>query len=406
MTSRPRDPSLPRATDATATADEQGRRPRTKRRGSGEGSIYFVKSRELWRAAVTIHTPSGRRRKWLSARTRAEVAEKLASALHARVEGTLRAGRTPTLGEFLALWLEGLLLEPSTVRGYEQVARVHLVPTLGHIRLDRLSPIDVDRMLHEKERAGLSAQTRANIRSVLRSAISFAVRKGITARNVVKLSEPVKTRVYEATYLTRDEASALLEAAEGDRLEALYSVAIPLGLRQGEILGLRWDDVDLEAKQLHVRVQLQFVKGTGFVLKEPKWHSKRTIPLPDITLRALRAHKIRQVEERLRAGTTWQDHGLVFATEIGTPISATNLLKRSFKPILAKAELRRPVRFHDLRHSAATLLLTMGVPLKVISVILGHSTTRMTERYAAVVPELAREAAAAMDRALLEKKAQ
>ena len=140
------------------------------------------------------------------------------------------------------------------------------------------------------------------------------------------LSGPVKTRVYEAAYLTRDEAQAFLQAAKGDRFEALYSVAIPLGLRQGEILGLRWDDLDLDAKQLRVQSQLQFVEGTGFVFKEPKWHSRRTIALPEVTIRALRAHKIRQTEERLRAGTTWHDHKLVFATEIGTPVSATNLL--------------------------------------------------------------------------------
>ncbi len=405
MTSQARDPSVPPRDREAATGEQPVRHARMKRRGSGEGSIYYIKKRNRWCAAVSIQTATGRRRKWLFARTRAEVAEKLAVAIHARGEGTLRTGRTPTVAEFLRTWLAGLSLEPSTIRGYEQVVRVHLVPALGHLRLDRLTPLDVDHLLHEKERAGLSAQTCANVRSVLRSAISFAVRKGIVARNVVKLSEPVKTRTYEATYLTRAEAAAFLEAARGDRLEALYSVAIPLGLRQGEILGLRWSDIDLEARQLHVRTQLQFVKGTGFVLKEPKWHSRRTIVLPDITIRALRAHKIRQAEERLRAGTAWQDHGLVFTTGLGTPVSATNLLKRSFYPILARAGIGRHVRFHDLRHSAATLLLTMGVPLKVVAGVLGHSTTRVTERYAAVVPELAREAAAAMDRALLSQQA-
>jgi len=378
----------------------------SKRRGSGEGSIYYIKARDRWSAAITVTTPTGRRRKWLHGRTRAEVAEKLTQALHARDEGTLRPGRAPSVQEFLRLWLDGLSLEPSTLRGYEQVVRVHLAPAIGRIRLHRLTAIDVDRMLREKAGAGLSPQSRANIRAVLRSAMSFAVRKGIVNRNVVMLSEPVKTRVYEAAYLTRDEAQAFLRAAKGDRFEALYSVAIPLGLRQGEILGLRWDDLDLDAKQMRVNSQLQFVKGTGFVFKEPKWHSRRTIALPEITIRALRAHKVRQAAERLRAGTAWQDHRLVFATEIGTPVSATNLLKRSFKPTLAKAGIDRPVRFHDLRHSSATLLLTMGQPLTVVAAILGHSTTRVTERYAAVVPELFQEAATAMDRALLGHGAQ
>lgn len=373
----------------------------SKRRGSGEGSIYEIKATGRWCAAITVATPTGRRRKWLHGRTRAEVGEKLTQALHARDEGTLRPGRAPSVQEFLQVWLDGLSLEPSTLRGYEQVVRVHLVPALGRIKLDRLTAIDVDRMLRQKAGTGLSPQSRATIRAVLRSAMSFAVRKGIVTRSVVTLSEPVKTRVYEAAYLTRGEAQAFLEAAKGDRFEALYSVAIPLGLRQGEILGLRWDDLDLDAKQLRVRSQLQFVKGSGFVFKEPKWHPRRTISLPEVTIRALRVHKVRQTEERLRAGTTWCDHKLVFATEIGTPVAATNLIKRSFKPTLVKAGIDRPVRFHDLRRSAATLLLTMGVPLTVVAAILGHSTTRVTERYAAVVPELFQEAATAMDCALL-----
>lgn len=180
------------------------------------------------------------------------------------------------------------------------------------------------------------------------------MRKGIVTRNVVMLSEPVKTRIYEAAYLTRDEAQAFLQAAKGDRFGALYSVAIPLGLRQGEILGLRWDDLDLDAKQLRIHSQLQFVKGTGFVFKEPKWHSRRTITLPEVTIRALRAHKIRQSEERLKAGASWRDHKLVFATEIGTPVSATNLVKRSFQADAGQSWDRPSAALSRLRHSAAT----------------------------------------------------
>ncbi len=372
-----------------------------KRRGALEGSLYRRTDTGTWVAAMTVQSANGRRRRWFYGRTRADVLEKLDAARQAQREGTLPVGRPPSLAQFLTTWLAALSLAPSTVRGYEQVVRVHLIPAIGHVRLDRLTPLDVDRMLREKQRAGLSAQSVANTRAVLRSALSFAVRKGLVARNAVKLSEPIRVRQYEAAYLTREEARALLDAARGDRLEASYSVAIPLGLRQGEIIGLRWSDVDFDAKRLHVRSQLQWVRGKGFVLSEPKWHSKRALALPEITLRALRAHRVRQAEERLRAGTTWQDHGLVFTTEIGTPISATNLLKRSFKPILARAGITKHVRFHDLRHSAATLLLAQGIPLKVVAGVLGHSTTRVTERYAAIVPELAQEAAAAMDRALL-----
>jgi len=146
--------------------------------------------------------------------------------------------------------------------------------------------------------------------------------------------------------------------------------------------------------------QAQRVQHLGIVIKEPKWHSNRTVALPDVTVRALRMHKVQQTAERLQAGHRWVDRDLVFTTAIGTAISASNLVRRNFKPLLERAGLPRPVRFQDLRHSAATLLLAQGVPLRVVSGMLGHSTMRVTERYAKVVPELYEAAAAAMDRAL------
>lgn len=142
------------------------------------------------------------------------------------------------------------------------------------------------------------------------------------------------------------------------------------------------------------------------IKREPKWGSKRTVVMPEATVRALRAHKVRQNEERLRAGTAWVDRGLVFTTTTGTPVSATNLLKRSFHRICERAGIpygtrtRRGLRFHDLRHSAATLLLAQGVSQRAVMEILGHSTLRMTQRYMHVVPQLLEEAAAAMDRVL------
>lgn len=278
--------------------------------------------------------------------------------------------------------------------------RVHLVKALGRIRLDRLTALDIDRMLAAKERDGLSPQTCVNLRAALRSAMSFAARKGLVVQNVVKLSEPVKVRRYEARYLTRQEARQLLDAASTERLAALYNVAIALGLRQGEILGLQWSAVDFDRRRLQVKTQAQRVKGKGIEFRDPKWHSNRTVVLPDVIVFSLRAHKHRQAQERLLAGGKWLDYDLVFTTTIGTPISASNLVRRNFKPLLTRAELPSELRFQDLRHSAATLLLAQGVPMRVVSQVLGHSTMRVTERYAAVVPELYEDAAAAMDRAL------
>ncbi len=372
----------------------------SSRRGHGEGSIYR-RADGRWVGSVDLGFREGKRvRRHFFGATRKDVADLVGLATQAHRAGTLAPGKPPSVAQFLVMWLDAITVEASTYRGYEWLVRVHLIPELGRIRLDRLAALDVDRMLREKARDGLSPQTCVNLRAALRGAMSFATRKGLVAQNVVKLSEPIKTQTYEALYLTLPQARELLVAARHDRLGAVYCVAIPLGLRQGEILGLRWSDVDFDANRLHVRTQAQRVQRQGIVLKEPKWHSNRTVALPELTARALRAHKLQQAAERLRAGNRWVDQDLVFTTRIGTPISASNLVNRSFKPLLERSGLPPRLRFQDLRHSAATLLLAQGVPLRVVSAMLGHSTMRVTERYAAVVPELHLAAAAAMDRAL------
>jgi len=369
------------------------------RRGHGEGSIYR-RGDGRWVGAVDHGWRDGKRvRTHLFGTTRKEVAELVSRAQQSRRAGTLVPGTPPSVGQFLGIWLEALTVEPSTLRGYECLVRVHLVPALGRIRLDRLAALDVDRMLRAKRTEGLSPQTCLNLRAALRSAMSFARRKGLVAQNVVTLSEPVKVQTYEARYLTPVEARRLIEVARGHRLAAMICVAIPLGLRPGEVFGLHWAEVDFDAKLVRVSLQAQRVKGRGIVFKEPKWHSNRTVALPEVTVRALRAHKVQQTAERLQAGQRWVDHDLVFTTSIGTAISASNLANRSFKPLLERAGLPS-IRFQDLRHSAATILLAQGVPLRVVSAILGHSTMRVTERYAKVLPELHQAAAAAMDRAI------
>lgn len=238
------------------------------------------------------------------------------------------------------------------------------------------------------------------MRAVLRNALGRAVRWGMISRNVAELVDPPRVPEYEARFLTIAEARAFLEAARGDRLEALYSVALALGLRQGEALGLRWADIDLDARALHVTHALVRVPGGGLQLLEPKTkRSRRGLALPEAVVRALRAHRARQLEERLASGAAWQDLGLVFTTYDGRPLQATHVLTGSFHRIREKAGIGR-LRFHDLRHSAATLLLAQGVPQRVVMEQLGHSTLAMTQRYTHVVPQLMNDAAAAMDRAL------
>ncbi len=188
----------------------------------------------------------------------------------------------------------------------------------------------------------------------------------------------------------------MLHAAKGERLEARFTVALTLGLRQGETLGLRWQDVDLEAGDLRVRVALQRVKGK-LQLVEPKTPgSRRALPVPPSVVLALREHRRNQLEERLAVGPLWQDSGLVFTTTIGTPPDATNVV-RHCRAILDRAGLPR-MRYHDLRHACASLLLAQGVKLRTIMEILGHSQLSTTaEVYAHVLPALQGDAANRME---------
>ena len=196
------------------------------------------------------------------------------------------------------------------------------------------------------------------------------------------------------------EARRLLEAARGDRLQALYELAIATGLRQGELLALRWSDLDLDAAVLRVERTLQRTKN-GLRFGPPKTKSsRRSVALPTRTVRGLRAHRARQAEERIAIGAAWLDGALVFTTERGSPIEASNLRRRSFQPLLIRAGLES-IRFHDLRHTAATLMLEQGIHPKVVSEMLGHSRISTTlDLYSHVTPSLQRGAAIAMDQLL------
>jgi integrase len=373
----------------------------SRRRGPGEGSI-FKRTDGRWVGQLDlgyVDTPQGRRRRFRSVygQTRTDVAERLTKLLREQHTGTLPKGERLTVGDFLTTWLADKRVRPSTRAGYQTWVEQHLIPSLGRIRLEKLQPQDVDAMVQAKLAAGLAPRTVHHIRAVLRAALSQAVRYQLVPRNVATLSNPVTVPDHEMNVFTPAEAQVFLAAVRGDRLEALYGVVLALGLRQGEALGLRWEDVDLEGRRLIVANALQRVDGKLALVPPKTRRSRRTIELPAIAVTALRAHKIRQVEERLLAGGRWRDTGFVFTSTIGTPLAGPNVTKR-FQRLLAAADLPR-LRFHDLRHSCATLLLVQGVPARVIMEILGHSSISLTmNTYSHVMPSLKREAADAMDR--------
>jgi integrase len=275
---------------------------------------------------------------------------------------------------------------------------LHIKPVLGHITLAKLRPTDVQRLINMKRAEGQSARSVQYIHAILRSALATAQRWEYVTRNVATLVDPITVKRAEVMPFTPEEASKLLVAARGDRLEALYTVAMAVGLRPGEALGLSWEDVDLDAGLLRVRHALRRQDGR-LVLVEPKTQrSKRTIALPVVCVKTLREHRHRQLEERLAAGERWNDHGLVFTTSIGTPLDERNVT-RFFDRLQERAGVPRH-RFYDTRHTAASLLLGQGVSARVVMEVLGHASYQLTmDTYTHVMPILMRDAADAMDRA-------
>ena len=369
------------------------------KRLKGEGSVTQRRDGR-WMARLDLGWQNGRRvRKCFYGATAQEAQEKLLKARADLAQGLPVAVERQTVGQFLAHWLDTVRpsLAPRTFEHYEMVLRLHVVPDLGPLRLDKLSPQHVQALLARKAAAGLSTQSVRHVRTVLRIALNQALKWGLVARNAAALAVAPKLVRKQFRSLTPEQARQLLDAAKGDRFEAIFTVALSLGLRLGEIIGLRWQDVDLNAGTLTVNQTIYRVRGKGVIAAAPKTErSRRTLHLPESVVSALRSHRARQLQERLAAGRDWKDTGLVFTSRIGTPVDQRNLF-RAFKALLAKAGLP-DVRFHDLRHSAASLLLAQGVPMRAVMELLGHSSISTTaDIYSHVMPAMMREVADKMD---------
>jgi integrase len=317
--------------------------------------------------------PNGRpARKYLNARTAKDARAKLAGAQRALEDGRSIIGDKLTVGRYMGQWLEATRpkVRATTWHGYAAIVARHIDPAIGGIPLTRLTPVQVDAMLRELLDAGKAPRTVLQVRAILRRALGQAVRWGLVGRNVATLVDPPRVERFEISPLTPEEARAFLLHVHGDRLEALYLAAIATGLRQGELFGLRWPDLDLKAGTLAVRHALQRLGGDVKLVEPKTTRSRRTLRLPASEAVALREHRRRQLEERIAAGPAWEGEAwdLVFANTIGGPLDSRNVMQR-FQRTLAAAGLRR-LRFHDLRHSAATLLLLQGVPARVVMEVL------------------------------------
>jgi integrase len=372
----------------------------TKRRGHGEGSIR-QRSDGRWEGTINIGWRDGKRhRRSVYGQTRREVADKLTSALREHQLGMVSVDERTRTETFLIRWCDESLpgtVKESTAIGYRNVLDRYVIPHIGRIPLAKLGPADVQRMMRTLEDKGLGVSVRRQARVILRRALGEAVRWELVNRNAAALVDAPKGTRHRADALSQEQAATLLAACRGTPLEGIVTVAVATGLRRGEVLGLRWENVDLELRTVTVAGTLKRLPETGLVLDTPKSStSRRTVPLAAFCVSTLAEHRRHQLEQRLMLGGEWRDTGFVFTTPIGTPLDPRNLTRR-FQTLCESAGLGR-VRFHALRHTAATLMLNNGVPLEVISATLGHSSYAITaDIYAKVAPTLQRGAADTMD---------
>jgi integrase len=325
------------------------------------------------------------------------VAGKLTHALSEVQQGAgLIADERLTVADFLVAWLDNSArpnVRPRTYQLYEMIVRRHLVPAIGQHRLTRLEPGHVQVMLNGLLDAGYAASTIRTVRMVLSRALKQALRWSLVGRNVATLVDAPRGESERPEPFTLAEVRELLAGVKGHRLEALVTVAVLTGMRKGEVLGLQWEDVDIDAATVRVSGSLQRLNGK-LVRGEPKTaQSRRVMAVPPQVVTALKVRRRQQLEERLKLGHYWQDTGYAFTTALGTPLEPRNV-NRDFSKLLQDLGLRHQ-RFHDLRHCFATLQLANHTPAHVVREQLGHSQISTTlDIYSHAVAELHRESAA------------
>jgi integrase len=363
-----------------------------KRRGNHEGTIS-QRSSGGWQAQITIQG----HRLSKTFPTQKDGRFWIKKMLEQVESGLSFTGARMTFGEYLTQWLENCkgTIRINTWHQYEGVVRNHLRPHLGSIRLSELQPNHIQRFYNFMVEHGLSRRTMQLIHSVTRRALMVGQRQGLIGRNPAQVVEPPRYIKKEMLVLSDTQARQLFITARGKRHAALYHLAITTGIRQGEMLGLKWNDVDWAGCVFYIKRQVQRVSGEGLIFTEPKTKAgSRLIQFGNETLRQLSAHRKRQDHERLQKG--WQENDLIFPSSIGTPLDQRNLI-RDFKALLIEANLPK-IRFHDLRHTAATLMLLNGIPLLVVSRRLGHAKPSITlDIYGHYLPGMQSRAAALMD---------
>lgn len=357
-----------------------------KKRAHGEGSIFFSDSRKLWIAEIYV---DGKKKRKYSKQQQIIKAWLLAQRDSIR-DGIYVERDNVTLGAFLDTYVADVAahtLRPKTLETYNYLIRFHIKPALGHLKLADLRPDHVQRLYSDKLRAGLSRRTTKFIHAVLHKALDQAVRWGLVARNILDLVDAPVVKRKAPTVWNVDQAKKFLEHVKPHRFYPIYVLALATGMREGEVLGVHYEDIQWDMGTLHVRHAVQYLVGRGVVLSEPKTDkAKRTIKVPEFAMQVLREHVERENVNQ----------GFLFTTRNQTPFSPRNVLRHFYE---ATEEVGLPrIRFHDLRHTTATLLLLQGAHPKKVQELLGHSTIALTmDTYSHVLPAMHDELAQQLD---------
>ena len=372
-----------------------------------KGSIqrHHGKRGMSWYAVVDLPpdpTTGKRRQKRVSAPTKRECEEKVRELLHRADQAPFTRAANPNVAQLIEQWLEFVepSLRSSSYRRYRDTLILHVVPIIGHVKLSKLSPPELQRLYANRLAFGLSPTTVHHLHVVLHRMLKHAVRWGLVARNVSEMIDPPRRTFPEITTWNEEQVTRFLRAGDGHHLAAFWRLALLTGMRRGELLGLKWEDANLDRGTVSVRRTLSRGVGGTWELGELKTNaSRRSIALPHSCVLALRKHKAVQNAERLRLGEIWEDNGFIFTNRTGGPLHV-NSMAPQFKKLIQACDLPR-IRFHDLRHTSATFLLGRGVHPKIVQERLGHADISMTlNLYSHVTPDMQRAAADTIDDAL------
>lgn len=366
-----------------------------KYRGNGEGTISRRKDGR-WVARYHVRTAAGSKRRAIYARSRSEAAAKLAQAIAERDgHGPLTAPPSKlSAAEYFSEWLVSKEpeLASSTHRRYASIVEGRLSPVLGSLMLQEIRRAHVEHLISRLRSEGLEPSTVRHIMAVLSAALNQAVAWELLSSNPATNVRRPKDRSQKMRALSEEEAGRLMAAARGTCSEVLYDVALTLGPRQGELRGLRWSDLSGKTLAIERSVSTDY----GIEWGPTKTGGERTVRVPPRLVESLRRHRKAQLEERA-AASAWEDPTLIFPNTRGAIWRPQGMFV-SFKRDLEAAGLPRDVRFHDLRHTAATLMLKKRVPVNVVAKVLGHSDPAMTlRRYAHALPDMQEIAADAME---------